>query len=150
MRIETGFRLSTYLSLSLACLCLGEAELLFVPTIFFFVIPAILLLGAACYLEGRWTLPRWAANALGLAIAPAAAIWMTASLLKNDEGSSTPIFHTAGEALARPMLCRSNGPPAAGSFPTIPTSTSRRSGRISKWGSAIWCFTRRDRISRGS
>lgn len=81
MRIDYAFRLSSYLTLGLACLCLGYAELLFLPGIAVLVLPILVVLVAAFIAEDRWYLPVWAANVLGLAIATGSALWIAACLL---------------------------------------------------------------------
>lgn len=82
MRMEAGFRLSSYLTLGLACICLAYAEQLFFPGIAIFVLPILALLALAYYAEGRWCLPIRSANLLGLAIALGTVVWIVISLLR--------------------------------------------------------------------
>lgn len=82
MRRDLSYRLSSYLTLVLATLGLGYAEQLFFPGIAVFVLPVLLLLGAAFLAEGRWYLPIWASNLLGLAIAAGSGCWITLCLVR--------------------------------------------------------------------
>jgi transglutaminase-like putative cysteine protease len=90
MRVTTGFRLSTYLTLILACLCLGHAEALFLPGIAWFVAPMLVLLVIAFCVEGRWALPVWAANSLGVLILFGSAVWLAYQLV----GVTQPLVAT--------------------------------------------------------
>src|SRR5262245_35544659 len=76
MRLALAFRLSSYLTLGLACLALVQAEQEFLPGIYWFGAAVLGLLGAAFFLEGRWELPNWAANVLGLFIAAGVVVWV--------------------------------------------------------------------------
>jgi transglutaminase-like putative cysteine protease len=80
--MESGFRLSSYLTLALATLCLGYAETVFLPGIAIFVLPMLVLLAVAFFAEGRWCLPIWASNLLGLGIAAASGGWITFRILR--------------------------------------------------------------------
>jgi hypothetical protein len=68
MRLERAWQLSMYLTLAMACACLGYAELAFFKWFPFFLIPVAALLVLAYRVEGRWVLPVWVANALAVAI----------------------------------------------------------------------------------
>lgn len=74
--ITTRFYRSVYISLGLACACLGYAEVAFLPEVSVFVGIVGLLLVAAYLLEGRWALSIRAANVLGAFIAAIAAVWV--------------------------------------------------------------------------
>jgi transglutaminase-like putative cysteine protease len=76
-----------YLTLILATACLGYAELLFLPFMPFFLIPVGLLLVAAFFLEGRWLIPIWGANALGLAITAGTVAWVRYLYVQRLEGA---------------------------------------------------------------
>lgn len=82
MRLDFGFRLSSYLTLGLATIALGQAELYFLPGIPFFVVPVLILLVIAFLTEGRWCMPTWAANLLGLGIAAGSGLWITLCLIR--------------------------------------------------------------------
>ena len=76
MRLDTIFRLSVYLTLALAALCLASADEAFLPGMMLFLIPVEGLIGLAWLLEGRWSLtPRWS-NLLGLLIAVGSGVWI--------------------------------------------------------------------------
>src|SRR5947209_13023428 len=76
MRPDTWFRLSVYLTLGLASLCLGQAEDPFLPGMLPVSAGAGLIFGFAFLLEGRWALSLLAANLLGVVIAIAAGSWI--------------------------------------------------------------------------
>jgi transglutaminase-like putative cysteine protease len=76
MRQEWAFRVSSYLTLALACLCLSAAIQPFLPNFRVMLAPVLVLLALACCLEGRLALPAWAANLLGVAIALGGAAWV--------------------------------------------------------------------------
>lgn len=76
MSLDTAYRLSFYLALALACLCLAFAELFFLPWIGFFLVLVVGLLVIAFRVEGRWTLTASEANRLGLGIVGATAVWL--------------------------------------------------------------------------
>src|SRR5579862_2730866 len=95
MRIDTGFRVSTLLSLSLACLTIGWAEEPFVPELLILVVPAVVVLWIAGALEGRWSLPSWTANLLGAFIAPLASLWIATRLFTTEEHVGTPLTWTS-------------------------------------------------------
>ncbi len=68
MRLDTGFRLSTYLTVAVASGCLTYAEGPYLPGIAFFALPLAALLVAAYWVEGKWSLSAQGANGLGLLI----------------------------------------------------------------------------------
>ena len=76
MRQEWAFRVSSYLTLALACLCLSAAIQPFLPNFRVMLAPVLVLLALACCLEGRLALPAWTANLLGVAIALGGAAWV--------------------------------------------------------------------------
>ena len=65
LSITTRFYRSTYITLGLACACLGYAELPFLPEMTAFAAVVAVLLVIAYWLEGRWALSICAANILG-------------------------------------------------------------------------------------
>ena len=82
MRMELGFRLSSYLTLGLATLCLGHAEQVLVPAIAVFIGPMLALLALAYLAEGRWSLPIRASNWVGLGIAALSGFWITLCIIR--------------------------------------------------------------------
>src|SRR3954469_693151 len=70
------FNLSVYITLGMACACLGYAELAFLPEISFLAVVAAGLLVVAYQLEGRWALSLRAANILGGVIGVGALAWV--------------------------------------------------------------------------
>jgi transglutaminase-like putative cysteine protease len=81
MRVDTAFRLSTFLTLALATLCLSSADQLFLPDITLFVIPVEILVAVAFALEGYWALTPLASNLIGLVIAMGSGIWIALNLI---------------------------------------------------------------------
>jgi protein-glutamine gamma-glutamyltransferase len=80
MRLKWAFRVSGYLTLALACACLGLATSQLIPGIRVFALPLLIVLTILCFLEERLALPIWAANLLGFTIALGAAVWIGARL----------------------------------------------------------------------
>jgi transglutaminase-like putative cysteine protease len=76
MQIGTRFYRSMYVTLGLACACLGYAELPFLPEMSAFAALVGVLLVVAYRLEGRWALSIPAANVLGGVIAAGAVAWV--------------------------------------------------------------------------
>ena len=76
MPIAIRFRRSMYVTLGLACACLGYAELAFLPEITVFIALIGVLLVVAYRLEDRWALSIPAANFLGGVIFAGAGIWV--------------------------------------------------------------------------
>jgi hypothetical protein len=76
MKIGVPFHRSIYVTLGLACACLGYAELSFLPEMSAFAAVVGVLLIVAYYLEGRWALSIRAANILGGVIAVGAVAWV--------------------------------------------------------------------------
>jgi hypothetical protein len=85
MRLDLAFRVSLYLTLALAGLCLAVAEQPFLPGIFWLAGALLGLLGAAFLLEGRWALPPLAANLIGLAAAAGWGAWLDMRLFQPAE-----------------------------------------------------------------
>lgn len=76
MPTPNAFQLSTYLTLGLACLCLGYAEWDFLPEVTVFTAVVIVLLGVSFWAEGRYELTIPQANRLGIIIGLFAALWV--------------------------------------------------------------------------
>jgi hypothetical protein len=70
------FRLVNHITLGLACVCLVDAEAPFLPGMRLALVPVLGLILAAFLAEGRWALPAWGANLLGLAIAAGTGAWL--------------------------------------------------------------------------
>lgn len=82
MPVEKRFHRSLYVTLGLACACLGYAELPYLPEISAFAGVVGLLLIVAYRVEGRWALSIPAANLLGGGIAAFAAFWVLYQFLR--------------------------------------------------------------------
>ena len=91
MRLDAAFRLSTYLSLVTASVCLVYADQVFLPGITGFGAVMGVVLVCAFVLEGRWALSLEAANALGLVIAAGAGFWIAYQLLQPAGSSATDL-----------------------------------------------------------
>jgi transglutaminase-like putative cysteine protease len=76
MFVRRNFYRSVYLTLGVACACLGYAELSFLPEMSFLSGVVALLLLVAYRLEGRWALSLRAANILGGIIGIGAIGWV--------------------------------------------------------------------------
>jgi transglutaminase-like putative cysteine protease len=76
MSLERWFHLSQYLTLGMSCAALVLAEAPFFPDLQFCLAPVLALLLLAWWVEGRWGLPNWVANFLGLLIAAGGATWL--------------------------------------------------------------------------
>lgn len=62
MRLDSAFRLSAYLTLGMACACLSYAAKPFLPEVAYLILPVVVLLATAYFLEGRWTMTDLTAN----------------------------------------------------------------------------------------
>src|SRR5581483_6489724 len=76
MQMRTRFHRSMYVTLGLACACLGYAELAFLPEMSVISAMVGVLLVVAYRMEGRWALTIRAANLLGGLIGGAAVLWV--------------------------------------------------------------------------
>jgi transglutaminase-like putative cysteine protease len=76
MPTDFAFRLSTYLTLALSCVCLGYAEWDLLPEVTVFTVLVVGLLGVSFWAEGRYELNLTAANRLGLGIGLVAVGWL--------------------------------------------------------------------------
>ncbi len=83
MTADPAFRLSTYLSLALACAALGAAELPILPEVGVFAVVVIVALAVVYRLEGRDEfLTLEAANNIGIGIALATAAWAAVRVIR--------------------------------------------------------------------
>jgi hypothetical protein len=79
------FRLSLYLTLAAASGCLALSEDPLLPGIFWFAGPLLALMLVAFLVEGRWTLPAWTANLLGVLIAAGWGLWIDQRFFADGE-----------------------------------------------------------------
>lgn len=86
MSLDSAFRLSFYLTLTLACVCLAHAVQPHLPQLSYLVLPVAALLVVAYAVEGRWVLPVWLANIVALAITLVVGISATSVLLDGYTG----------------------------------------------------------------
>ncbi|MGH7171222.1 MAG: DUF3488 domain-containing protein, partial [Gemmataceae bacterium] len=84
MSLDHGSRLLSYLTLALSCGALVFAEAPFLPDLQICLPPVLALLLVAWWVEGRWRLPNWGANILGVFIAVGGIAWLVAQLADND------------------------------------------------------------------
>lgn len=95
MRLEKAFHLSFYLTLGLACACLGYAEFPLLPELALLVWPMGLALLIGYLVEGRWSLSIGAANAVAVVIAAAVGVWAFYRLVAppggGSDGQPTPV-----------------------------------------------------------
>jgi transglutaminase-like putative cysteine protease len=82
--IAKRFHRSMYVTLGLACACLGYAELEFLPEISGLAAVVLVLLAVAYRVEGRWSLSIRAANITGGVIAAVALVWGAYQLFRVD------------------------------------------------------------------
>src|SRR6516164_6248484 len=80
MRLNLCFRLSHYVTLALACACLVQAESAYLPRLPACLAPLLGLMAGAFFAEGRWTLPAWGANLLGLVVTVGSGYWLAVQL----------------------------------------------------------------------
>ncbi len=95
MPLDRWLRLSSYGTLALSCAALIFAEAPFLPDLEFCLAPMLGLLLTAWWLEGRWSLPAWGANVLGLVIAAAGAAWLVTQLTDDQSLLSRVPLHLA-------------------------------------------------------
>lgn len=86
MPTQSSFQLSTYLTLGLACLCLGYSEWEYLPEVTVFTAVVIVLLGVSFWAEGRYELSIPQANRLGLVIGLLAALWVGWQIVRPTGG----------------------------------------------------------------
>jgi transglutaminase-like putative cysteine protease len=76
MSLDRWFRLSSTVTLGLSCSALVFAEDPFLPDLPICLLPVLALLLFAWWVNGRWRLPHWVANILGILIAAAGIVWL--------------------------------------------------------------------------
>jgi hypothetical protein len=84
MSLDRWFRQSNYATLGLSCLALVLGEATFLPDLLVYVAPVLALLVLAWWVEGRWSLPAWGANVLGVFIAGGGVAWLVTQLDESD------------------------------------------------------------------
>jgi hypothetical protein len=84
MSLDRWFRLSSYATLGLSCLTLVFGETAFLPDLQVYVAPVLALLVLAWWVEGRWSLPAWGANVLGVLIAGGGITWLVMQMGQRD------------------------------------------------------------------
>jgi hypothetical protein len=68
MHADRWFRLLHHATLAVASICLLNAEQTFLPGVHWYMAPVVLVVALAWRMEGRWRLPVWAANLIGIAL----------------------------------------------------------------------------------
>jgi hypothetical protein len=122
MPIDRTHHLLTHLALALAGVCLGTAEVSFLPEATLALLPYLALLALSWRGAGRRTLPAWAANVLAIAIVALTAIWVMARLSAGEESWATDVPLPAvlipflGPVLMAALLVRLFRPAAPGDF----------------------------------
>jgi transglutaminase-like putative cysteine protease len=81
------FRLSLYLTLAAASGCLALSEQPLLPGIGWFIGPLLALMLVAFLVEGRWALPAWMANLLGVLIAAGWGLWIDQRFFADGEAT---------------------------------------------------------------
>src|SRR5260370_29857366 len=80
MRLDNGSRLAMYVTLALSCVCLIQAETLFLPGIGWSLPVVLGLLAAAYHFEGRWALSMRSASTLAVLLCGGLAILLAAHI----------------------------------------------------------------------
>jgi transglutaminase-like putative cysteine protease len=104
MPLLRSFRLSTYLTLGVACLCLGYAEGSLLPECPFITAAVLVILAVAYRLEGRWALSLRAANLVGAALALALVAWLAYQFVRPPTDLSGLPFPTSLLPYLGPVL----------------------------------------------
>jgi transglutaminase-like putative cysteine protease len=81
---DYSFRLSLYLSLGLACACLGYAEADLLPSGAGIAAVVLVMLAASFRMEGRFELGLAAANRLGVVLFVAAGVWLVTQFVNRN------------------------------------------------------------------
>lgn len=93
MRLDTAFRLSSYLSLGMACVCLAYAGASFLPEAAYLPLPAGALLLIAYLARGRWKMSDRATNLIATPIIAAGiGIWAAFRLANPPRGTLDTFF----------------------------------------------------------
>jgi hypothetical protein len=104
MRLDTGLRLSTYLTIALAGICLTYAEEPYFPGITFLAIPMGMLLVTAYFAEGKWSLSAPAANGIGMMISLGWIAWVVFFSSDFDDPLGRPVLPTVFLPYLGPLL----------------------------------------------
>ena len=86
MPSDFAFRLCTYLTLALSCICLGYSEWDLLPEVTGFTATVIVLLMVSFVFEGRWVLNLRQANRMGFAIGVLALLWVGFQFVRPSGG----------------------------------------------------------------
>ena len=87
MRLDSAFRLSSYLTLGMACACLGYAAQPFLPEVAYLIVPVTALLLVAYFVEGRWSMTDLVTNLVATPIiAAGVGIWAAYRLTEPAHG----------------------------------------------------------------
>jgi transglutaminase-like putative cysteine protease len=124
MFLHRCFRLLGYLTLALSCAALIFAEAPFLPDLQFCLLPLLALLLVAWWVEGRWSLPVWGANLLGLLIAGGGASWLVTQLTDDESLLARVPLHLAllpymGPLVMAALLVKLFRPRESGAFWTL-------------------------------
>jgi hypothetical protein len=106
MRVDLAFRISNFLTLAVACACLGYAELAFLPALPYVLVPVAGLLVLAFFLEGRWALPNWGANVFAVVVAAGMVAWLVYSCLNDEYFWSSKLLPQVGPLLLTLMVVK--------------------------------------------
>src|SRR4051812_28408997 len=104
MRPDRLFRVVSHVSLGLSCVCLVEAETFFLPDLWLLLAPVLGLLVVAALTEGRWALPVWGANVLGVGIAVGGVAWLWQQVQAEDSWVRQTPMPAALVPLLGPLL----------------------------------------------
>jgi transglutaminase-like putative cysteine protease len=104
MTLDRWFRLSNYVTLGLSCAALVFAEAAYLPDLSVCLAPVLVLLVLAWWVEGRWVLPAWGANVLGILIAAGGAAWLTTHLSDRESWQSKVPLYLALVPYTGPLL----------------------------------------------
>ena len=101
MQLLRSFRISTYLTLAMAVLCLGYSEGGLLPEAPYITLFVLALVGVAYRMEGRWSLSLQAANMVGAILAVLLVGWTAMQFMR---GSSSLIDKLPFPAVLLPFL----------------------------------------------
>jgi transglutaminase-like putative cysteine protease len=88
---DLRYRLASHAALALACVCLLHAAGAFLGGLRPWLWPLPVLVFVAAFGEGRWIIPAWLANLLGLLIAGGAGWWLHVQLTSPDGPMTLPM-----------------------------------------------------------
>jgi hypothetical protein len=104
MTLDRCFHLLEYLTLGLSCVALVFAEAPFLPDLQICLAPVLMLLLLAWWMQGRWSLPNWGANILGLVIAAGGVFWLVRQLTDETFALAQLPLHLALLPYMGPLL----------------------------------------------